>query len=343
MSRFVECDGVLLVLRDDFGALFQTTDDAVHRIQEVLVRDELAVFSCGKEGRLVAHVGDVGAAESRRLLRQKIDVDGVVGFDGTQVYVEDGLALIDVWHVHIDLTVKTTGTHQGFVQNVGAVGRREDDHAAVGSKPIHLGQQLVQSVLTLVVGSEVGVLATCPANGVDLVDEDDGRRLLFGLLEEVSDTRRADPHEHLDKIRTTQTEEWHLGFAGNGLGKQGLSRSWRAHEKGALGNLRPELGVLVGMLEEVHDFLEFLLRAIHARHITEGHVGALSLFEDLGFGFADVEDLASARRSASKATHQEHPHHDHQAEENDPRQDLAAPFIGGIVKQVKSVRLLQFL
>ena len=134
-----------------------------------------------------------------------------------------------------------------------------------------------------------------------------------------------------------------MGFTGNRLGEQGLSRARRAHEKGAFGDFRPEFGVLVGVLEEVHDFLEFFLRAIHARHVVEGYVGALSLFEDLGFGFADVEDLASPWRTTSEATHQEHPHHDHQAEENDPRQDLAAPFVGRIVAQVKSVRLLQFL
>ena len=343
MSRFVERDSVLLVFRDDFGALFQTADDAVHRIQEVLMRDELSVFSCGEQGRFVAHIGDVGAAESWRLLRQEVDVDRVVGFEGTQVHIEDGFALIDVRHVDVDLAVKTTGTHQGLVQNVGAVGRREDDHPTVGPKPVHLGQELIQGVFTLIVGSEVGILAACPANGVDFVNEDDGRRLLFGLLEEVTNARRANPHEHLDKIRAAQAEERHLGFTGNRLGEQGLSGARRAHEKGTLGDFRPEFGVLVGVLEEVHDFLEFFLRAIHARHVVEGHVGALSLFEDLGFGFADVEDLASAWCTTSEATHQEHPHHDHEAKENDPRQDLATPFVWRIVAQVKSVRLLQFL
>ena len=151
------------------------------------MRDELLVFSCGEQGRFVAHVGDVGTAESWRLLRQEVDVDRVVGFDGTQVHVEDGLALIDVRHVDVDLAVKTTGTHQGLVQDVGAVGRCEDDHATVGPKPVHLRQELVQGVLPLVVGPEVRVLAACPANGVNLVDEDDGWGLLFGLLEKVAD------------------------------------------------------------------------------------------------------------------------------------------------------------
>jgi len=35
---------------------------------------------------------------------------------------------------------------------------------------------------------------------VDLVDEDDARRVLLGLAEEVAHARRADADEHLDEL-----------------------------------------------------------------------------------------------------------------------------------------------
>jgi hypothetical protein len=38
------------------------------------------------------------------------------------------------------------------------------------------------------------------ADGVDLVREDDARRGLFRLLEEVAYARRADADEHLDEV-----------------------------------------------------------------------------------------------------------------------------------------------
>jgi hypothetical protein len=39
-----------------------------------------------------------------------------------------------------------------------------------------------------------------PADGVDLVDEDDGRGVLLGLLEQVPDPGGADADEHLDEV-----------------------------------------------------------------------------------------------------------------------------------------------
>jgi hypothetical protein len=38
-----------------------------------------------------------------------------------------------------------------------------------------------------------------PADGVDLVDEDDRRSVLASRLEQAADSRRADPDEHLDE------------------------------------------------------------------------------------------------------------------------------------------------
>jgi hypothetical protein len=49
------------------------------------------------------------------------------------------------------------------------------------------------------------------ADRVDFVDEDDARRVLLALLEEVTDARRADADEHLDEIRSADREERHVG------------------------------------------------------------------------------------------------------------------------------------
>ena len=196
----MEGDGVFLVFADDFGLLLQASHDAVHRIQEVLVCHQLPVFACRKQGRFVAHVGDVRPAEAWRLLGQELDVDGRVRLDRPQVHLEDGLAFHHVGHVDVDLAVEAPRTHQRAVEDICTVGRRKNDDPAVGAKPVHLRQELVQGVLALVVGSEAGVLPARPANGVNLVDEDDGRRLLLGLLEQVADTGCPDPDEHLHEI-----------------------------------------------------------------------------------------------------------------------------------------------
>ena len=92
---------------------------------------------------------------------------------------------------------------------------------------VHLRQKLVQRIFALVVARESGVLAAGAADGVDLVDEDDARSLLLGLLEQVADTRGAHADEHLDEIGTRNREERHVGFACDGLRQQGLTRPRR--------------------------------------------------------------------------------------------------------------------
>src|SRR3712207_7646051 len=60
-------------------------------------------------------------------------------------------------------------------EDVRPVGRGDQDDAALGVEAVHLDQQLVERLLTLVVtAAHAG--AAVPADGVDLVDEDDRRR-----------------------------------------------------------------------------------------------------------------------------------------------------------------------
>src|SRR3546814_11738014 len=79
-------------------------------------------------------------------------------------------------------------------------------------------------------------------DGVDLVDEDDARRVALGLLEHVAHARRADTDEHLDEIRTRNGEEGNARLAGDRAGEQGLAGAGRTDEPRALRNLAAQLG-----------------------------------------------------------------------------------------------------
>jgi hypothetical protein len=65
---------------------------------------------------------------------------------------------------------------------------RDDDDAAVAFESIHLGKDLVQGLLLLVVAAARPGTPTPALLGhrVDLVDEDDARRVLLGLGENVA-------------------------------------------------------------------------------------------------------------------------------------------------------------
>ena len=181
-------DAASLLRGGDAGPFLEPADDAVDGIHKVVLLDEAFATACGDQCGLVADVGDVGAGESWGLSGQEVGVDGRVDFDRAEVDVEDLLALVEVGQLDVDLSVEASGTQQGFVEHIGAVGGGQDDHAAVRPEAVHLREELIEGTLALIVAGHVHVLATRPSDGVDLVDEDDARSLLFGLSEEVSDT-----------------------------------------------------------------------------------------------------------------------------------------------------------
>ena len=66
---------------------------------------------------------------------------------------------------------------------------------------VHLHQDLIQRLLALVIGVPQP-RAALAADGVDLVDEHDARRVLLGLVEQVAHPAGADADEHLNEFRT---------------------------------------------------------------------------------------------------------------------------------------------
>ncbi len=142
------------------------------------------------------------------------------------------------------MAVEAAGAEQGLVEDLGPVGRRHDDHALARVEAVHLRQKLVQGLLPLLMGARHAHAARA-ADRVELVDEDDARRLLHGLLEQVAHARRAHAHEHLDELGAAHGEERHLGFAGDRLCQKRLAGARRSHEQHALGDAAAELGELV--------------------------------------------------------------------------------------------------
>ena len=123
---------------------------------------------------------------------------------------------------HGDLPVEAARPQQRRVEDVGTVRRGDQDDAALDVEAVHLDEQLVQRLLALVVAAaETGTAV--PADGVDLVDEDDRRRVGLGLLEQVAHPGRADTDEHLDEVGAGDRVERHARLAGDGPREQRLT------------------------------------------------------------------------------------------------------------------------
>ena len=116
------------------------------------------------------------------------------------MHAEHSLTLVQVGQVKVNLAVKTSGAEQGLVKDIHTVGGSQYDDAAVGTESVHLGEQLVEGVLTLVIATHGGILAAGASYGIDLIDEYYAGSLLFGLTEQVTYSRCTHTHEHLHEI-----------------------------------------------------------------------------------------------------------------------------------------------
>ena len=148
--------------------------------------------------------------------------------------LENGDAFGQIGQIYVDLAIETAGTQQGFVENVHAVGRSQNNHAGIGAKAVHLCQELVQRILAFVIAAEGSVLAARTAYGINLINENNARSFFLCLAEEVADATCADADKHFDKIRAGKREERYVGFAGYSLCQKRFSRSGRAYEQRAL-------------------------------------------------------------------------------------------------------------
>src|SRR5580700_7194352 len=134
------------------------------------------------------------------------------------MHLKDGFTAFEIGFVDRDLPVEATRAQEGSIENVGPVGRRQDDDTTVATETVHFHQQLVEGALPFIVAHD-SILAAGAPDGIDLVDEDNARRFFAGLLEQVTDTAGADPYEKLHKIGTAHREERYLSFAGHCLGQ----------------------------------------------------------------------------------------------------------------------------
>src|SRR3972149_6241993 len=223
--------------------------------------------------------------------------------------------------VHDDLAVEAAGAQQRLVEDLGAVGRRHEDDALGRVEAVHLGEELVQRLLPLVVAAdEPRRPGPRLADRVELVDEDDARRLVLGLLEEVAHAGGAHADEHLDELRAREREERHVGLAGDGAREQGLAGARLADEQHALRDAAAQPPVLLGVRQEVHDLDELRLGLVHAGDVGERRLELLAV-EDLVLGAAERVRL---RGPAADAAHQEHPDRDQDAERDDPAEEEVA-------------------
>lgn len=96
--------------------------------------------------------------------------------------------------------------------------------STIARETIQLVQQLQHCPLHFPITTLIAVKPLC-SDSIQLVDEDDSRRLLFGKFESVADEFRTITEIHLDKSGTGKFEVASVGLSGTGSGEKGFTRT----------------------------------------------------------------------------------------------------------------------
>src|SRR3954470_20332733 len=245
-------------------------DDALDGVVEVAPGDRVPVAAGAEDRRLVADVREVGAGQAARLLGDEAEVDVLAQRLVARVHLEDPLAPPHVGRRDEHLAVEAAGTQERRVELVEQVRRRHDDEPAARREAVHLDEELVERLLAL--GVVVG--AALRTDRVELVDEEDRRLVLAGLVEQAADPGGAQAGEHLDERRRRLREELRVGLVGDGLGQQRLAGARRPVQQDALRDSRAEAPELLRVAQELDDLAQLVLGLVDAGDLLPADLAA---------------------------------------------------------------------
>ena len=152
---------------------------------------------------------------------------------------EQLLAVVLLGQRDVELAVEPA--HEGGIEHAAAVavdiivgrGQHEDGALFVHDEAVHLREQLVERVLAVEAADAAGADS---GDRVHLVDEDHGRGVAAGLLEDFLNIPFGLADDAAEEGRRGDRDKHGVGLVGHGLGEHGLAGARRAVEQHALRN-----------------------------------------------------------------------------------------------------------
>ncbi len=135
--------------------------------------------------------------------------------------------------------------------------------------------------------------AAHPADGVDFVDENDGRRVFFGFFEHVPHAGSTHADKHLDEFGAADAVKRHIGFPGGGLGHQCFADARRTDQQYSLGQFAAQFLKSGGVPQVGHDFVQLFFGVVQSGHVVIANLAAFFV-EQPGLGFGEAENTSAA-------------------------------------------------
>ena len=268
VTSFVIGGVALFFFRHRHRTTFCAHENLVTRPIEMFHAHLLRVLTRGKQCGFVTEVREIRTREARRTTCDRHLIDVVIEWQLAHVDLEDFGAALDVRQTDDDLAVETAWTQQRRIQNVRTVRCSDDDHAFTTFEAIHLHQQLVQRLLTLIV-TTAETRTTMATHGVNFIDEDDAWGVFFGLVKHIADARCTDTDEHFHEVRAGNREKRHTRLTRNRTGEQRLTGARRTDHQDAAWNLATQLLETRWITQKLNELADFFLRFITTGDVSQ--------------------------------------------------------------------------
>src|SRR5699024_8736221 len=113
-----------------------------------------------------------------------------------------------------NLSIKTTRTKEGRIQNIWAVsfGNHNDDFIRI--KTVHFNKQLVQGLFTFIMSSTTSC-ATLTSNSITLINKYNRWCILLCIFKQLSYSSGPNTNEYFNTVRTINSKERCTSFTCN--------------------------------------------------------------------------------------------------------------------------------
>ena len=287
MARLVVGRVAALLFGHDHAFALRAHQNFVFGFLKVHHLDHASVSSSRHQGRFIAQIGQISATHARGATGNDTRCHVLADGHFSHVHIQNLLSAANVGQGHIHLSIKTTWAQKGCVQNIWAIGGGHHNDPQIRLKTIHLHEHLVQGLFTLVI-APTQASTTLATHGINFVNENDTRRVLFGVFEHVAHASRAHADKHFHKIRTRDAKKRHLGLTSDALGEQCFTGSWRPHEEQTTRNAATELLKALRIFQKVHHFLHLFFGLVATGDIGKGD-GVVVLVEHARFALAETK------------------------------------------------------
>src|SRR6266852_4908968 len=210
MTAFMVSSDIHIFVAEDQWT-FCPEQDLIQGLFKAALVHRIQVATCGKECSFIDQVRQICTDHTSRRAGNSHQVYILIQRHLACMNLENSQTPIPVGTINNHSTIEATGAQQGLIKPIRTVCCGDNHNGLMTIKAIHLYQELVQRLLSLIIGVNAGT--ALPSHGINFVDKDDTWRSLLGLIKEVTHTASADADQHLHEFGARHREEWHGSFA----------------------------------------------------------------------------------------------------------------------------------